>query len=637
MTTPKNLALKKRVTVYTAVPDENSYRSVEKGTKDMLTDGRTGDPSVCYSGEWAHFYRAVGRRIRVDLAGVYAVTGFETGFIQGASMGIYSPEYVKLYLSENGVDFFEVCSVQSPYPATYPETVRAVYSATAVHPFRAAYAELEFPVEVNSFCDEIKIFGFPCDGSEKLLSGTPRALPYAGHFESRDCLGGVHDVPLLYYGYWPENDRIANNTKNDFLPYVAYLDREGNPVDTMFDGIMFLIVQGRCPSGGNLGYSGPPSVLSDWEYVMDGLFKKDVGLSALNEAVGEVKKKLSLSDSHQLPVYITVPTPKISNTPFGDTDGDGIEEKLLTVDDCVSAYCWYVDKLKKRFDASYLTHLRLGGCFWGNESVSRALNDREEEYATKCVSALHDRGLKCIFIPYYQAGGSEKAKKVGFDCVTMQPNLSFNAALQTEPEKMMEDFTALCRQYGYGIELEVHHGIKNRDTMEQYGNLFSHYMRACIKNGMMTDTVHTYYQCAGPGVFFDMAHSHDPYLRGMYDKLYRFVKGTLTLSDLDSAAEEKPETKEPDTVIPQPETAVLQEVKEVQEVKETKIAQVVEQESFVSENRVQNIPDRPPQPKQNNQKTQKNTGKYKEVKKYLAAAAVAAGVLYAVKKLFEKR
>lgn len=646
----KNLALGRPVTVYTSVPDGNSYRSMEKGTKEMLTDGCSGDPSDCYNGQWAHFYRAIGRRLQVDLGQSCAVTGFEAGFIQGASMGIYCPETVTLYLSEDGKSYFEAASAAAPYPATYGETVRAVYSAKTQFPVRARYAELEFSVEVNVFCDEIKILGAPCDGSEKLLSGTPRALPFADSYESRDCLGGICDVPLLYYGYWPENDRIANNTKEDFLPYVAYVDSEGNVVDTMFDGMMFLIVQGRCPSGGNLGYSGPPSVLSDWEYVLEALFRKGVGLSALNETVGDVKKKLLLPDGYSFPVFVTVPTPKISNTPFGDTDGDGIEEKLLTVDDCVNAYCMYVDRLKKRFESARLSNLCLAGCFWGNESVSRAHNDREEEYASKCVSALHDRGLKCIFIPYYQAGGSEKAKKIGFDCVTMQPNLSFNSALQDDPERMMEDFAALCRQYGFGVELEVHHGIKNKDTAQQYGTLFDHYLRACVKNGMMKDTVHTYYQCAGPGVFYDMAYSKDPYLRGMYDKLYRFIKGTLSYEEPEQGAEDASETVGEPLTEAEPDlgkkTGSAAETKQTaspcNDKTDADVAVPPTEKPLCAEEATEEPDKNDPQVRRTQKgrahgPITKKSVQLDTAKKLFAAAAVAAGVCYLVKKLTEKR
>lgn len=535
----RNLAAAKEVRIIGFVPNGNSNASVEKGTKDMMTDGVFGDPNDCYGGAWAHFYRGMGRRLVIDLGSEYAVTGFDAGFIQGHGLGIYSPEKVRLLLSEDGERFYAVSEVKAPYPATFETVVRASYEASLGTPLKARYAAIDFTVEVNVFCDEIRVFGCDCDGSEKLLTGKPDNEPYAGHYESRDSLGGSHDIPLLYYGYWPENERIAKSTKEDFIPYIAYIDRDGRMTDTMFDSIMFLIVQGRCPSGGNLGYAGPPSLLSDWEYILDGLFADGVGLKALDAAVAEMKETLSLPDDHILPVYLTAPTPKISQSPFGDMNGDGIDEKLLTLDDRVNAYAWYIDRVNRRFSVSNLPNLRIDGYFWGNESISRERSEDEEEFARRCVSELHKRGLKFVFIPYYQAGGSEKAKSCGFDCVTMQPNLSFNKPLQIDPKGMMEDFSALCMKYGFGVEMEIHHGVRNPSEMKRYGGYFLQYLRSCVGNGMMTDTVHTYYQCAGPGVFYDLAKSDNEYLRGIYDKLYKFIKGTLTEEDFDELPEEK--------------------------------------------------------------------------------------------------
>lgn len=544
-----NLALGENTKITSFVPVSKSYASVEKGNISALTDGLTADPDDCYGGGWAHFYRGFGRNIVIDLEGVFSVCGFEAGFIHDRASGIYCPEKVSLLLSENGVDYFTVSEVDSPYPASFGGKVRAVYSHEGEKCYRARYAKLRFDVDVNVFCDEIKILGKNSDGSELALCGEPDREIYKNRFAPIDCLGGVRDLPLVYLGYWPENERIARSTKEDLLPYVAYVDKNGRIKDTMFDSLLFLFVQGRCPSGGCLGYHGEPSLLSDWEYMIDLLFENGYSLSALDAAYEETKNALSLPEEKKLKVYLTAPVPKISLQPFGDMNGDGIEEKLLSTDDCVNAYLWFVDEVTRRFEAMSFKNIELDGWFWSNESISRVTRDDEETFAASCVKGLHERNYKCVFIPYFQAGGAEKAEKVGFDCVTMQPNLSFNKPLQLDPAGAMEDFTEACRKYGFGIELEIHQGVKNKETQKLYGEYFYEYMRSCIKSGMMTDSVHTYYQCAGPGVFYDCAVSDDEYLRGIYDNLYKFIKGSLTLSDLD----------------PQPEEAVTEEPEEQKE------------------------------------------------------------------------
>ncbi len=540
----KNLALNKEVKIKTLVPIENCYASVEKGSKDMLTDGQTGDPSSCYGGDWAHFYRGMGRSLTVDLEGEFAVSGFEIGFIHDKNMGIYSPEYVEYELSENGIDFYRVARAESPYPASFAMQVRAVYSQTLDRAVKARYARFVFGVEVNVFCDEIRVLGRECDGSEAALCGEAVSQPCKNKYADRESLGGVYDIPLLYFGYWPENERVAKIRKDDFIPYIAYIDREGRPIDTMFDAVMLLTVQGRCPSGGSLGYHGAPSKLSDWEYIIEELFAEGQNLKALDEAVAEVKSALSLDKDYKHKVYLTAPVPKVSNEPFGDLNGDGIEEKLLTDDDCIEAYAAFVDIVTRRFESEHFENIVIDGWFWNNESLSRAARDNEEYFAVHCVENLHKRGYKCVHIPYFQAGGSEKAERVGFDCTTMQPGISFQNVLAKNPQEMMLDFTSLCKKYGFGVELEVHHGVNNPETREHYSRLFDEYMLACMRNGMMTETVHTYYQAAGPGVFYNCAVSKEDSMRVLYEKLYKFIKGTLTEADFVAADEVKEEVTE---------------------------------------------------------------------------------------------
>ena len=633
-----NLVFGKEVKIINIAPIENSYASVEKGRKDILTDGQIGDPANCYGGDWAHFYRGVGRRLVIDLEEIKSVDGFDIGFIHDRNAGIYAPEFVKCYLSLDGSRYFEVAEVKAPYEASFSEKVRAVYSAD-INACRARYIMLEFYVEVNAFCDELRVFGGDCIGIEAELSGKPFTDVYKGCFASRDVLEGIHDIPLLYFGYWPEDERVARLKKDDFLPYLAYIDRDKKVQDTMFDALMFLIVQGRCPSGGCLGYHGAPNYLSDWEYILDELFADGQNLKAYDQAVEELKKTLSLPKDYKHKFYLTAPVPKISHEPFGDLNGDGIEEKLLTTEDCINAYAWFIDEAIKRFKAEHFENIQLDGWFWVNESASRANRDDEEFFATGCLNELHKRNQKCIFIPYFQAGGCEKAEKIGFDCTTMQPGLSFQSVLGLNPEGMFNDFTSLCKKYGFGVELEIHHGVKNEATKEQYGKLFDEYLLGCIRNGMMTETVHTYYQAAGPGVFHYCAHAEDDYQRAIYDKLYKFIKGTLTEEDIirktEIAEPTEPETEE---VVSAPEEKAEEIIEEIAAEAENVIAEEsdvlqnddVDEEIYVDFEPVEEY----------SFDSEVIEKKKKKLRKYLvigAAVAAAAGIAYLISKAFRDK
>ena len=639
-----NLALGKDVKILNIAPIENSYASIEKGRKDILTDGTTGDPANCYSGDWAHFYRGVGRRLVVDLQDIKSVDGFEIGFIHDRNAGIYCPEFIKCYLSLDGEDYYEVAEIKTPYEASFGEKVRAVYSADT-EAYRARYVMLEFYVEVNAFCDELRIFGGDCIGIESEISGNKFCDESKNCYASLDSLDGVHNVPLLYFGYWPEDERVAKLRKDDFLPYLAYIDREKNVLDTMFDGLMFLIVQGRCPSGGCLGYHGAPNLLSDCEYILDELFADGQNLKAYDKAVEELKQALSLPKDYKHKFYLTAPVPKISLNPFGDLNGDGIEEKLLSTEDCINAYAWFIDETLKRYNAEHFENIQLDGWFWVNESASRANRDDEENFATGCVNELHKRNQKCIFIPYFQAGGCEKAEKIGFDCTTMQPGLSFQSVLGLNPEGMFCDFTKLCKKYGFGVELEIHHGVKNPDTKEQYGKLFDEYLLGCIRNGMMTETVHTYYQAAGPGVFHYCAHSNDDYQRAIYDKLYKFIKGTLTEEDI-LGIPQKTEKAQP---IPQEDEALP--VEEIQDVNEESVESVEaveaieanesnEPETDFFENSYNDPTEFPEYDEFDEFDTERIEKRRKKIRKLLfigAAIAAIAGIVYLISKAFKDK
>ena len=624
----KNLAFGKRVEIKNIVPIVNSYSSVEQGRKDVLTDGINGNPFSCYGGEWAHFYRGVGRELILDLEGEYAVQGFEIGFIHDKNAGIYCPEKVDFSVSTDGIDYYRISSVDSPYPASFEIQARAVYNRFLEAPVCARFIKASFGVEVNVFCDELRVLGNDIDGYTAFPSGIVEKPVEKNRFADRNSLGGVHDIPLVYFGYSPEDESIARVKKEELIPYVAYVDENGKMLDTMFDSMLFLMIQGKCPSGGCLSYNGEPSVLSDWEYIIDELFAEGCNLKALDEAVYDVKKELGLPKDYKHKVYLTSPVPKISLDPFGDMNGDGIEEKLLCTEDCIEAYAWFVDAVARRFEAECLQNVIIDGWFWNNESLSRSARDDEPYFAKRCVDELHKRGYKCIFIPYFQAGGCEKAEEIGFDCTTMQAGLSFQEVLQNNPKGLFADFESMCKKYGFGIELEIHHGIKDAQTKQKYGELFLEYMRACVKNGMMTETVHTYYQAAGPGVFYTCACSNDSYLRSIYDKLYKFIKGTLTLDELESA-EEKQESSE---------TKAVEETRceDTVDVSEQVIEQVTEQTEAPTTEKVLTPKEETVTLEQAEKATKaRKKPNNKEIKKYAAIGAgiaAALGVVYLIAK-----
>ena len=520
-----NIALGKPYTVESDAPNEHSLGTTEQGGKEQLTDGVYGT-SEYYSGLWAHFVNAYGRTVTIDLGETMSVDGVAMEFLQNREEGVYCPRTLTVSLSENGTDFETVATIEKPVSNTLDGRVRVPYTADFASA-RARYVRVHFDVQVNTFLDEIEVYGGALTDDARALSPVPPEEEELYFDNGADI--GVRDIMCFHNGYYPQDETLVNNTKDVFRSYIGYVDSEGNYVDTMFDAIMFLILQGFCPSGGKLTKDGGPTVLSDWEYLLDNTFGEGINLDALNEATAELKADLDLPDTHKTAVYLTVPYPKISDLDFGDWDGDGVVEKISTLDDCVDVYCWFVDECIRRFAENNYEHLDFKGFFWCSESIIEDQNDYEVEMAYRCVEQIQSRGLQCVFIPYFQSAGSWMAEDIGFDATILQPNLSFNAWAQKDPASFMEDFVDTAAKYHFGIQMEMKENLAT--NMDPYADYFLQYLVSASRSGMMTDAVHAYYQGAGYGSVHQCAVSSDARVRWFYDALYKFIKGTLSLPE----------------------------------------------------------------------------------------------------------
>ncbi len=523
-----NLALGKSVRVESHIANSQSYNEVERiDSPQVLTDGVYRKVDYGDNG-WMKFYRATGRTLTVDLEQICTVERVFTRFMQNSQAGIVAPKAIEVYTSCDGSNFVraEILSGgESPFIPSYGrENFVAEYNIRLT-PIRARYVAISFDVTVNSFTDELEIYGNV--GSE-LAERTDycKILPEpVGEYLDRGALGGDTDIVCFHAGYSPENEIIVNNTKDAFIPYVAYIDEKKKITDTMFDSVMFLIYQGKCPSGGNLTIAGGTTVMSDWEMLLDSYFAKDYNLSALDAATAELKQTLSLPKDHKTSVYLTVPYPKISDNDFGDYDGDGVTDKIDSYEACLAVTEWFLEEVEARYEAAGFENIELKGYFCNNEGLTRQYYDYEFDFARDAAKLMRDRGLKCVMIPYYQAVGIDANDELMLDAMLMQPNLSFNDTLKDNPEGMMLDFAETAKQFGLGIQMEIADGV--RWEPEQLGKYYMQYLISASQNRLMTETVHAYYNGAGPGVFYDCAKSTNANLRIYYDLTYKFIKGTL--------------------------------------------------------------------------------------------------------------
>jgi len=162
-----------------------------------------------------------------------------------------------------------------------------------------------------------------------------------------------------------------NMQSAEFYPYIAYINGEGNPNDTMLQSVL-------------LDYSNTDSRLNEWEKAIYSLFRNGENLRALDSAMGDVKHYLRLPADYKCQIFISAPVPVKSREYFGDINGNGIAEKLLTNEDCARAFAWFADNLIRRFKACGFANIQLKG--W--------ILKENMDYLAEVVT---QRGYECLF------------------------------------------------------------------------------------------------------------------------------------------------------------------------------------------------------------------------------------------------
>ncbi len=481
----------------------------------VLTDGEYSPDLTFNNGYWNRTRNGGSRSIYFDLGANSSVTGFKINYLQYRSYAIVAPPTTNLYLSEDGVNWYSVgiavCSPQTDAEAISTEL-------TLETPFEARFACVFFPNNPHTYADEIEIYGSQAitENTKKLSdSGLTPATSNRFMAPSDDILGGVTDMALIYYG-------TANLDEDFFLPYLAYLDADGNIKDTMFDGFLFLPSPGGDLPSGGFAHEGEqalqnPSKLVDWLYQLEENFKEGQHFDALNKTAAKVKEALSLPADYKFKVYPTIMYPHVTATDFGDIDGDGVSEDFSKLEDRVKAISCYMQMYLDRFDEANYENLSLEGFYWFAEAIAYEQNDTQTLPAV--AQAAKEKGTQIFWIPYYVAKGYSTWSSYGFTAAYMQPNYFFNL---NRPTSQLYDAAEYIRNLGMGIELEVDNkAISKLPFYRRY----MRYLGYGAEAGYMKETIHAYYQ--GVTAFYDACYSGTEMGRNLYDATYRFIKGTL--------------------------------------------------------------------------------------------------------------
>lgn len=535
--TPVNLAAGLEYTIATGEPITASYGE-QNIVGTQLTDGEIA-PLSQDSPLWYKAYSGQSRIAGFDLGAICAVSSVEAGFLHSKESKIYAPRYINVYLSENGSDYQLVCN-QTAYEI-YKSTEVNRYDAVIAFDktYAARYVRVEYCTDFHTYCDEIKIMG------AKALSGNEAEVKPDTPKDKSGYLGavaGAWDIVKLYNGYYPQDPSIGVLTEAEILPYIAYIDANGEIAGKMFDAIAVLPCDVAYPSGGKLnkseGFSG--ALQSDWELYFENTFTPGQDIDAIDKAAGKVNAALNAEGKFK--VFLAIPYPAVINKYFGDIDGDGNGDYCRTLDDRIAIIKWYINKCITVFAEENYDNITLAGFCWINGIINYTDSDHEDLLVQTMNDYVHDLNLATVFTPDYLASGFDCWADLGFDAACMQTNLAENGF---SAEMLMEYAASI---YGNHLGAQAEACDPREFTNDEESNYLQcgYYYESHLYYGSISgymNGLNIYEQGIGPGSFYDFCYAdistpRGIYLRRLYDLTYRYINGnynnvppTVTVED----------------------------------------------------------------------------------------------------------
>ncbi len=492
-------------------PSKSNYEYNTVVTSKLMTDGKFAKDTGIHNNMFFKFNDGGGRKVIYDLENISAVDKFTASFTHQTEWAVNKPSKVLVFLSNNGKDWYEAGEIKLEGEAD-PALARGTLKLS--RKVQARYVVFSFDVKGWCGCDELEVYGTKSSSgaSTPSKSGLPKKYLFEGERikPSEDVMNGAKDLCLLYHSHTTEGYDVES-----ILPYVAYLDENGKAQDIMFDSILFLLQNSKVPSGG-LPYKD--SVMSDWQFVIDDLFKTDMNIMALESAVGQVKSELNLDKDYKYKVAVTLYYPNIDMKNFGDVDGDGVSEDFSVYNNRIKALKWFIDETEKRFNEQNFENIELVAYYWWHETIEK--DDPESKQMLNDISDyVHKLDRDFIWIPYFTANGYSEWAEYGFDAAVMQPNYVFTAEA---PYSNVENCANLTALYGMGLEMELFEDVLSK---ELFFKKYMEYIAGGVEFGYMDDCIIMYYQSVT--TIRDAAYSSSTMARTVYDQTYHFIKGDI--------------------------------------------------------------------------------------------------------------
>ncbi|MFD0619757.1 DUF4855 domain-containing protein [Paenibacillus sp. GCM10027629] len=491
---------------------------------NKLTDRKYGT-TVFTDPAWAGHLRKSTRSVVFDLGEKKSIARISANFLQDSSVGIAFPNTVSMYASNDGIQWGNLAHIPSrevrwaDVPASTQDYVwdgskdgLAKHHPNATMAY-AQYVKVTFTTDVFVFVDEIEIWG--TDG--KMNKAKQVSADRLTFQEPGKATGGMRNLVLLNNGNGPGGS--GSWTKDTLMPYISYVNKQGEPQDWLFDGVLFHSVQS--PSGKD--FTKGTATLSDWIGYLDKMFADQGDLQQLNEAVTEAGTKLG-ERGHKENVVLMIPNPGDTLTDFGDVDGDGVTENFSSsAIGAEAAYAnkqkaatWWIQQIKQRWKEEKYSKLKLNGIYWTGKSISTS--DLLEPNLIQATSKqAHKKDLNFYWMPSFQGNRNYDGEALGFDAALLDSG-AYNASSVTQ---RLADASGLAKQYQMGLELAFDEQINtDTDRRERYIDI----LNGGIDYGYMRNAFKAYDQ--GKATLLNSAKSSDPMARQNYDLMYQFVTGT---------------------------------------------------------------------------------------------------------------
>ncbi|MDD4818396.1 MAG: DUF4855 domain-containing protein [Victivallaceae bacterium] len=319
------------------------------------------------------------------------------------------------------------------------------------------------------------------------------ALSLTAGFPTVDEAGFRH-CALIYLS--------APKSAEDFKPMLVKYE-DGRPTAQRgFDA--FLLLAYTFQSGGHAELG--TSTKADWEFILNGFF----GEKGYAEALSTAADELDIKEPVKVIVSLSWLNPEV--TDFGDVDGDGKSEDLSTATGRAAVLNWFMD----RTEAALTNYPGLE--LWGYYMMREGLGGATQPIAEQYCRTVHDRGLKCLWIPYYMAGGYELAKGAGFDVVLMQSNWIFTTHEQSGDSRRnrLIHTADLAAEQGFGVELELY----STSPTPRQRQIFLESLETAGKMGFQSAPNAYYF-----GDCWGIDASEDPADRALYSEWMDYIAG----------------------------------------------------------------------------------------------------------------